>query len=92
MPPHDDLIRDALTDIRDRLIRVEGKLDGYSPARCDAHTARLEALASRMDTAEAARDALAKHAAHRWSRLAQSIGIMAGVAALVTLGLRLLGV
>jgi hypothetical protein len=91
MPPTDEFIRDALTDLRSRLIRMETKLDGYNTTRCEAHTDRLEALASRMDTADAARRALAEQHNARWSRLAQSVGIMAAVAALVTLGLRLVG-
>lgn len=85
-------LAETRAEMRDGFRELREAVNGYDHARCDSHTERLTAIASRVDTAEAATRALTEARRQRWGRLAQSLGIMAAVAALVTLGMRLVGI
>ncbi len=86
-----EIVLDELRLVRTDLASFRAEMAGYSAARCEQHTERMGKVEARLDTERAAREALSKQAERTWQRLAASLGMMAAVAALVTLGMRVAG-
>ena len=84
-------LAETRAEMREGFRELREAVNGYDRARCEQHTERMAKIASRQDTYEAATQALAAHRNATWGRLAQSFAIMAAIAALVTLGLRMVG-
>jgi hypothetical protein len=85
------IVLDEVRLVRADLHALRAELAGYSPSRCEQHAERMGRVETRLDSERSAREALSAQSARTWVRLAASLGMMAAIAALVTLGLRVLG-
>jgi hypothetical protein len=95
MPPGDpsalQIVLDEVRLVRADVAGLRADLAGYSAARCESHAERMHRVESRLDTERAAREALSAQSSLTWKRMAASLAMMAAVAALVTLGMRIFG-